>query len=222
MIPLDIFSDPICPWCYIGKAKLDAAIAEAGSDPFTTRWRIFRLNPEMPDEGMDRSAYLEAKFGGPAGAAEVYGRISAAAEAAGLPVAFERIARTPQTLDAHRLLRWAEAEGRQGPVTDQLFHAYFVAGEDISEHAVLTRVAASAGLDPDAVARLLSGEADRAELEAEEQAAREMGVTGVPCFVINGRYVIQGAQETETWVRVIRELEQALASREAPEAGPPQ
>ncbi len=220
MISLDIFSDPICPWCYIGKAKLDAAIAETGSNPFTARWRIFRLNPDMPADGMDRTAYLEAKFGGPEGAAQVYGRIEEAARAAGLAVAFDKIARTPQTLDAHRLLRWAEAEGRQGPVSDQLFHAYFIAGEDISDRGVLTRIAGSAGLDAEVVARLLEGDADIAELAAEETEAREMGVTGVPCFVINGRYVIQGAQETETWVRVIRELESALATRDPSDSEP--
>ncbi|MEO0993499.1 MAG: DsbA family oxidoreductase [Pseudomonadota bacterium] len=219
MTRLDILSDPICPWCYIGKARLDAAIAEAGVNPFAIRWRIFRLNPDMPPDGMDRRAYLEGKFGGPAGAAEVYGRIEQIARGDGLTVNFDRIKRTPDTMNAHRLLRWAETEDRQGPVADQLFHRYFVEGEDISDPAVLTAIAESAGLDAAVIARLLEGDQDRETLDAEDAEARRMGVGGVPCFVIGGRYVLQGAQETETWVRVIRELTEAQAAVE--EGGAP-
>ncbi|GMG83482.1 DsbA family oxidoreductase [Paralimibaculum aggregatum] len=215
MIPLDIISDPICPWCYIGKARLDAAIAELGHDPFIRRWRIFRLNPDMPREGMERQAYLDAKFGGREGADRIYGRIEAVARESGLETRFDLIRRTPDTLDAHRLLRWAEAEGVQNAVADGLFRSYFVEGADISAPEVLTAIAGEAGMDGAVVARLLEGEADRAELAAEDDEARRMGVSGVPCFVINGRYVIQGAQETETWVRVIRELSAAIAEAEA-------
>ncbi len=215
MIPLDILSDPICPWCHIGMARLDAAVAEAGADPFRRRWRMFRLNPDMPPEGMDRRAYLEAKFGGPEGAAEVYGRIAETAADARLEVEFDRIARTPNTLDAHRLLLWAEAEDAQDAVARALFDAYFARGLDISEHPVLLDIAERAGLDRGVVARLLEGRSDIGALEAEEAEARQMGVSGVPCFVINGRYVLQGAQETETWVRVIRELEASLAALRA-------
>jgi len=210
MIPLTIISDPICPWCYIGKAKLDAAIVETGTNPFDMSWRPFQLNPDMPAEGMDRRAYLEAKFGGPAGAAEVYGRIAEAAARAGLDLAFDKIARTPNTLDAHRLIRWAEAEGVQDAVVSGLFHGYFEAGEDISAPKVLAETAECAGMDRAMVERLLATDADRAEMAEEDRAAREMGVAGVPCFIINGRYVLQGAQETQTWANVIRELEAAL------------
>jgi len=212
MIPLDIISDPICPWCYIGKAHLDRAVAETGIDPFTTTWRVFQLNPDMPTEGMDRGAYLEAKFGGAAAAAELYGRIEAAAREAGLKVAFDRIARTPNSFDAHRLIRWAQTTGNQSAVVDQLFRRYFEAGEDISDHAVLLAVAESAGMDRAVVARLLASDADRAELEAEEAEARRMGVSGVPCFLVNRRFVLQGAQPVETWTKVITELDAALAA----------
>ncbi len=211
MISLDILSDPICPWCYIGKAKLDAAVAQTGRDPFVRRWRMFRLNPEMPADGMDRRAYLEAKFGGPEGAAEVYGRIEDAAAAAGLPTRFDLIQRTPNTLDAHRLLRWAEAEGAADRVADGLFAAYFQEGRDISAPAVLSEIWAGAGLAAGLLPPLLAGESERAALEAEEAESRQAGVSGVPCFVIHGRYVLQGAQETETWARVIDELSTALA-----------
>ena len=215
MVSLDILSDPICPWCYIGKARLDAALAEAGTDPFQQRWRIFQLNPEMPPEGMDRRAYLEAKFGGPEGAARVYDRIAREAEAAGLEIDFDRIERTPNTMDAHRLIRWSEATGTQPAVAEQLFVRYFRRGEDISDHDVLLDVAESSGMEREVVAALLAGDADRAELEAEDAEARRMGVTGVPTFVVAGRYVLQGAQETETWRRAIEEIEQALEQQGA-------
>jgi predicted DsbA family dithiol-disulfide isomerase len=222
MIRLDILSDPICPWCAIGKARLDAAVAEAGRDPFERRWRPFRLNPDMPPEGMDRRAYLEAKFGGPEAAADIHGRIAEAARGSGLDLDFSRIARTPDTLDAHRLIRWAEVEGAQERVVSELFRRYFEEGEDISDPAVLAGAAGRAGMDTAVVERLLAGDADREAVAEEDRAAREMGVTGVPTFLIDGRYVLQGAQDTATWVNVIRELEAALAEREsgADEAGP--
>ncbi|MEO0914157.1 MAG: DsbA family oxidoreductase, partial [Pseudomonadota bacterium] len=125
MTTLDIISDPICPWCYIGKTKLDAALNERPDFRFEIRWRPFQLNPDMPPEGMDRRAYLEQKFGGKEGALRVYGQIADAAEAAGLEIDFAAIKRTPNTIDAHRLIRWAEAEAAQGPVVSQLFDRYF-------------------------------------------------------------------------------------------------
>ncbi|MEM9781258.1 MAG: DsbA family oxidoreductase [Pseudomonadota bacterium] len=217
MIPLDIISDPICPWCLIGKTRLDRAIEQVGHNPFTPRWRMFRLNPEMPAEGMDRRGYLEAKFGGPAGAERVYGHIAEVAAADGLDLALDAIGRTPQTLNAHRLIRWAEQDDRQQDVVDALFERYFRRGQDISDAAVLTDVARSAGMDAAVVARLLDGDADRDALVEEEDAARKMGVTGVPCYIIDGKYVVQGAQDTATWVRIIEEIGTALSDGAADE-----
>lgn len=214
MVPLDIISDPVCPWCLIGKARLDAAIEQTGRNPFTPRWRMFRLNPEMPPEGMDRQAYLEQKFGGPERAAEVYAQVAEAARGAGLDLALDRIDRAPQTQDAHRLIRWAAAEGVQTPAAEQLFRRYFERGQDISERTVLLDTAESVGLDRAVVDRLLDGEDAVAELEAEEAEARRMGVQGVPCFVVAGRHVIEGAQETATWARIIEEVEAVLAEEE--------
>jgi len=217
MITLDIISDPICPWCYIGKARLDQAIAETGIDPFEVNWRIFQLNPDMPPGGMDRKAYLEAKFGGPEGAKRVYSRIRAVAGESGLDIRFDAIPRTPNTFDAHRVIRWAKATGHQNAVVQQLFRRYFELGQDISQRETLLDAAEAAGMEREVVARLLDGDADRAELEAEEEAARRMGVTGVPCFIIGGRYVLQGAQDAETWKRVLRELDAAMtAGMESP------
>ena len=212
MIMLDILSDPICPWCYIGKAKLDRALEAAPGHPFEIRWRPFQLNPEMPAEGMDRASYLEAKFGGPEGAQKVYDRIAQAAAEAGLDVDFSRIGRTPSTLDAHRLIRWARIEGLQQRVVDILFRRYFTEGQDISDRKILADAAEEAGLDRDLVERLLESEADREEVRAEDAAARDIGVSGVPTFLIDGKYVVQGAQEPDLWARVIDELQQAAAA----------
>jgi len=208
---LDIISDPICPWCYIGKVRLDRALEQRPHHPFEICWRVFQLNPDMPRDGMDRQAYLEAKFGGPEGAAQTYDRIEQMARETGLDIDFSRMTRTPNTLDAHRLLRWARVEGRQTLVANQLFHRYFKKGEDIGDHAVLVDVARTAGMDPDVTARLLEGDADLAEVRAEDEQARKMGVTGVPTFVIGGKYVVQGAQDTDLWLRVIDEIAEKTA-----------
>jgi predicted DsbA family dithiol-disulfide isomerase len=215
MVRLDIISDPICPWCYIGKAQLDRAIAGSGANPFDMNWRIFQLNPDMPPEGMDRRRYLEAKFGGPERAREIYGRIEAAAAEAGIEMHFDLIKKTPNTMDAHRLIRWSRTTGNQSALVELLFRRYFVEGADISDHAVLLDAAEAVGMERDVVERLLAGDADLDLLREEEDAARRMGVSGVPCFVVGGRYVLQGAQPAETWAQVIRELVAAQDSREA-------
>jgi len=225
MITLDIISDPICPWCYIGKAKLDRALEGMPDHPFDIRWRPFRLNPEMPPEGMDRRSYLEAKFGGKEKAKQVYDQIAEAAATAGLEIDFSRIDRTPSTVDAHRLIRWARTEGAQGRVVDALFRAYFEDGLDISDRGVLLDIAEASELDRGVVATLLESDADRKEVVEEDEAAREIGVGGVPTFLVGGKYVIQGAQEPDLWMRVIEEIRglqaaQAEAAEEV-DAQPP-
>lgn len=205
MIRLDIISDPICPWCYIGKARLETALSRAGKAVFDIHWRPFQLNPDMPPEGMDRQAYLEGKFG-KANAAAFYGQIGEAALGSGLDVRFDQIKRTPNTVDAHRLIRWAGVEGVQHAVVSTLFVRYFRDGQDISDHAVLRDVAECCAMDPDAVSRLLSGDADRAEVVAEDTQFRSMGVSGVPCFLIDNRYVVNGAQEPDMWLQVIDDI----------------
>ncbi len=206
MTTLDIISDPICPWCYIGKCNLDKALAERPDFTFDIHWRPFQLNPDMPAGGMDRREYLETKFGGKEGAIKVYGQIAQAAEDAGLEIDFAKIKRTPNTIDAHRLIRWARVEGRQGPIVSQLFDRYFRQGHDISDHAVLSNVAKTANMDDAAVGRLLEGDADLAETRAEDTQAREMGVSGVPTFIVGSKYAVPGAQSKEMWVQVIDDL----------------
>ena len=206
MIKLDILSDPICPWCYIGKAYLDRALQKAGDHPFLIEWHPFQLNPEMPAGGMDRRAYLEAKFGGKDGAVRAYAPVVEHAEKAGLSINFEGIGRTPNTLDAHRLIHWAGIEQRQTPVVAALFKAYFVDGRDIGDKATLAELAGECGLDAAMTATLLAGEADADDIRARDAHARERGVTGVPTFILANQHVLTGAQPPELWGKVIEDV----------------
>jgi len=203
---LDILSDPICPWCYIGKANLDTVLSERPDHPFQIEWHPFQLNFDMPSEGIDRRTYMEAKFGGREGAAKAYAPVVEAAEAAGLDIAWEKIERTPNTLDAHRLIHWAGIEGRQTAAVSALFDAYFQRGEDIGQHEVLANIAERIEMDRDMVLRLLGTTADRADVAARDAHARERGVTGVPTFVVGERHAVPGAQPPELWRRVLDDI----------------
>lgn len=206
MVKLDILSDPICPWCYIGKANLDRALLDHPDHPFEIEWHPFQLNPDMPPEGMDRREYLETKFGGREQAVSVYARIEEAAVAAGLTLDLGGIKRTPNTMDAHRLIHWAGLEGRQTAVVSSLFRAYFEEGRDIGDRAVLLEIADAVGLDRAMTERLLDSDADREDVAARDAHARERGVTGVPTFVVASAHAVPGAQPPELWARVIEEL----------------
>jgi predicted DsbA family dithiol-disulfide isomerase len=210
MVKLDIISDPVCPWCYIGKAYLDKAIGERPRHPFEIEWHPYQLNPDMPREGMDRRAYLEAKFGGKEGAVQAYMPVVQQAEAAGLTIDFESIARTPNTLDAHRLIHWAGIEDRQMVVAMSLFRAYFEEGRDISTHEVLADIADSAGMDAAVVLKLLGSDADIAGIREKDAGFRKMGISGVPCFIVAGKHAVPGCQPPETWIKVIDEINAKL------------
>jgi predicted DsbA family dithiol-disulfide isomerase len=212
---LDILSDPVCPWCYIGQAHLNRALEAAAGHPFVIEWHPFQLNPEMPAAGVDRAAYLEQKFGGRAEAAAIYARIDEAAAAAGLEIDWAAIRRMPNTLDAHRLIHWAGIEGRQSAVVSALFRGYFREGRDIGDAATLAEIAAGCGMDRAATARLLAGDADREEILARDAHARSRGVTGVPTFVLANAHVLVGAQPPEVWGRVLDEI--ARLDGEAPQ-----
>jgi predicted DsbA family dithiol-disulfide isomerase len=212
MIKLDILSDPICPWCFIGKANLDRALEAAGDHPFNVEWHPFQLNPDMPSVGMDRRAYLETKFGGKDGAVRAYAPVADAAEAAGLTINFEGITRTPNTLNAHRLIHWAGLEERQTPMVAALFRAYFQDGRDIGDTNVLADIAQAVGLDRALTERLLASDSDRDDIRARDAHARTRGVTGVPCFIVANQHALRGAQPPELWAKVITEItEQAKA-----------
>ncbi|WP_170338392.1 DsbA family oxidoreductase [Ruegeria arenilitoris] len=205
-VKLDILSDPICPWCYIGKTNLDKALASVPDHPFVIEWHPFQLNPDMPEGGMDRREYLERKFGGKEGAVRAYAPVVEHAEKAGLNIDFEAMKRTPNTLDAHRLIHWAGIEGKQNQVVDALFTAYFVQGRDIGDHEVLADIADSVGMDAAVVLKLLKSDADRDDIRQRDTHSREMGVNSVPTFIVANQHAVPGAQPPELWAQVIGEI----------------
>ncbi|RLK10765.1 DsbA family oxidoreductase [Ruegeria conchae] len=205
-VKLDIMSDPICPWCYIGKTHLDKALAEIPNHPFVIEWHPFQLNPDMPDAGMDRREYLERKFGGKDGAVRAYAPVVEHAENAGLKIDFEGMKRTPNTLDAHRLIHWAGIEGKQNAVVDALFNAYFVEARDIGDREVLADIADSVGMDAAVVMKLLQSESDREDIRTRDSHSREMGVNSVPTFIVANQHAVPGAQPPELWGKVISEI----------------
>ena len=206
MTRLDIFSDPVCPWCYVGKANLDRALSEHPDHPFQIQWHPFQLNPDMPPEGVAKRAYLEEKFGGKARVDAVHDRLREVAKAAGVDMNPDKPQRMPNTLDAHRLIHWAGIEGRQFPVVTALMRAYWVEGRDIGDPETLADIAAENGMDRDATLRLLQSDADADDIQARDRDARHKGVTAVPTFLIAQQYVVSGAQPPETWEQVIAEL----------------
>ncbi len=205
-IKLDIMSDPICPWCYIGKAHLDRALTSEPDHPFEIEWHPFQLNPDMPAGGMDRRTYLEGKFGGKAGAVKAYAPVVEHAKKAGLTINFEAMTRTPNTLDAHRLIHWAGIEGRQTAAVSALFKAYFVDARDIGDAEVLSDIADAIGLDASLIARLLASDADVQDIRDRDAHSRAMGISSVPTFIVAGQHAVPGAQPPELWKQVIAEL----------------
>lgn len=205
-VKLDIMSDPICPWCYIGKAHLDRALAAAPNHPFEIEWHPFQLNPDMPAEGMDRRAYLEGKFGGKEGAVKAYAPVVEHAEKAGLKINFEGMQRTPNTLNAHRLIHWAGIEGRQTAAVSALFKAYFVETRDIGDLEVLADIADSIEMDAALVTRLFATEEDSQIIRDRDSHSRQMGISSVPTFIVGGRHAVPGAQPPELWAKVIADI----------------
>jgi len=205
-IKLDIMSDPICPWCYIGKAHLDRALESERDHPFAIEWHPFQLNPDMPAEGMDRRAYLEGKFGGKEGAVRAYAPVVEHAEKAGLKINFEAMQRTPNTLNAHRLIHWAGIEGRQTAAVSALFKAYFVDARDIGDAEVLADIADGIEMDASVVTRLLATDEDMEDIRKRDAHSREMGINSVPTFIVGGRHAVPGAQPPELWKKVLAEL----------------
>lgn len=210
---VDVISDVVCPWCWIGKRRLEAALAllaerEPAVRPLVS-WHPFELNPDLPREGIARRTYVERKFGGEDGARGVYERIRAIGASDGIPFAFDAILRQPNTLDAHRLIAWAQRQGDAEPLVERLFRAFFVEGRSIGDRDTLAILAAQSGLDEVAARALLaSGEFDD-EVPAMGRRARELGVEGVPFFIFDGRVAVSGAQEPETLLDAIGQARSA-------------
>jgi predicted DsbA family dithiol-disulfide isomerase len=205
-VKLDIISDPICPWCYIGKSNLDKALAQIPDHPFVIEWHPFQLNPDMAIAGMDRRAYLEGKFGGKEAAVKAYAPVVEHAQNAGLTINFEAMTRTPNTLDAHRLIHWAGIESKQTAAVDALFQAYFVDARDIGDAEVLGDIADGIGMDAAVVQKLLATDNDIDDIKSRDAHSRQMGVTSVPTFIVDNKHAVPGAQPPELWLKVIGEI----------------
>ncbi len=214
---IDIVSDAICPWCYIGKRQLERALATLAEEglQFSVHWNPFQLNPDMPKEGVDRAAYRAKKFGNPERVREIDERVAGAAANVGLPFRLDLIGRTPNTLDAHRLIWFAGREGVQDAVMEAVFIAYFTQGRDIGDRDVLADCAAQAGMDRASAADFLAGELAAKEMLAADRAAREAGVNGVPSFFLDGYGLFSGAMPAETMADALRKGNQILRQRAA-------
>lgn len=210
-ITIDVISDVMCPWCYIGKRRLKKAVAATSGAELDIRWRPFQLDGTIPMEGMDRQEYLSRKFGGPEQAAQVYEPVRAAGDAEQIPFAFEAIKVSPNTLNAHRMIRWSQTTGLQDAMVERLFQLYFIEGADLTDKTVLADAAEQVGMDRAIVERLLEGDADMEDTKNEIARAQEMGVTGVPTFIIGNRYVVQGAQGPEILAGAIAKVAEEQA-----------
>lgn len=213
---IEIYSDVVCPWCFIGKRRLEQALETAGyAQEAHIAWRPFQLNPTMPKEGMDRRVYLDAKFGGAEARRAIEERVAKAGEADGIEFAFDRIARTPNTFDAHRLIWFAEQQGCQDQVVEALFHSYFTKGREIGSLNSLAEIAFDCGLNCEEVERFLASDRAVQEVRAEEATGHRLGIRGVPYFVLNGSISISGAQPPEIFVSALQQAEEAVIERKA-------
>ncbi len=208
MVTLDIFSDPVCPWCYLGKANLDRALEAHPDHPFRIEWHPFQLNPDMPEGGVDKRDYLLARFGDGAKLADIHDRFRQIARQNGVQMDPDTPKRIPNTLNAHRVIHWAGLEGRQSLVTAALMRAYWVEGRDIGNLGVLADVAAGSGMNRAMVERLLASDADIDTVTAREAHARQRGVSAVPTFLVANQYVVSGAQPPEMWGKAIADIAQ--------------
>lgn len=208
-VRIDVVSDVVCPWCFIGKRRLEKALALKSDVSVEVHWHPYFLNDWVPREGMSREDYLTTKFGSPERYDGIAHRVSAAAAAEGLVYDKDKIARQPNTLDAHRLIHWANEIGKAAEMKQRLMDLYFTEGADLTNPAVLVQAAADVGLNANDVRKALASELDVAEITQEAQSAKEAGIDGVPCFILDGRFAISGAQTPEYLAEAIARVAQA-------------
>ncbi|TIN22310.1 MAG: DsbA family protein [Mesorhizobium sp.] len=220
-ITVDVVSDVVCPWCFIGQKRLDRAISAVGDVDVHIRWRPFQLDPTIPPQGKDRHDYMLAKFGSDERIREIHARIEPLGEVEGISFAFDAIKVAPNTLDAHRLIRWAGAAGEavQNRLVRRLFQLNFEEGANIGDHAVLIEAAREAGMDASVAATLLPTDADVEAVRTEIATASRMGITGVPCFLLEGKYAVMGAQDADALADAIRQVAAAKARGELEKTG---
>ena len=208
-VRIDVVSDVVCPWCFIGKRRLEKAIAMTPDIPVELHWRPYFLNDWIPREGISREQYLTTKFGGVDRYAGIAQRVAAAARDEGLTYAMDKISRQPNTTDAHRLIRWAESIGRAADMKQKLMDLYFTEGADLTNEAVLVQAAADIGLDPEDVRAALDSDKDVTEVTQEAEAAKEAGIQGVPMFIFGGKFAVSGAQAPEYLAEAIERAARA-------------
>lgn len=196
-ITIDVVSDVVCPWCFLGMKRLENAVASLPEVDAQVRWRPFQLDPTIPPQGLDRSAYMLGKFGDQGRIDAAHQRLQELGKQDGIDFHFDAIKIAPNTLDAHRVIRWASTANDQGKVVAELFSRYFERGENIGAAEILRAAAADSGMDAALVETLLATDADRADVKTEIETAGRMGITGVPCFIIGGKYAVMGAQPVE-------------------------
>jgi predicted DsbA family dithiol-disulfide isomerase len=211
---IDIVSDTVCPWCFIGKRRLERAFLLRPDIQFNVAWRAYRLDPSVPAEGLDRKAYLNAKFGDNPNRQAMTDALRQAGDGEDIAFDFEAIARAPNTLDSHRLVRWAGGAGLQNEIVERLFAAYFEDGRDIGNRDILVEIASDAGMDSALVADLLDQGTDREIIEREDALAHRMGISGVPTFIFENKYMVSGAQDAETLAQVMDKVVEAVAAKE--------
>jgi len=205
-VRIDVVSDVVCPWCFIGKRRLEKALALKPDVPVEVHWHPYFLNDWIPREGISREDYLTTKFGSPERYKGIAQRVSAAAAAEGLDYAMDKISRQPNTLDAHRLIRWAAGIGKAAEMKQKLMELYFTEGADLTNRAVLVEAAADVGLDAEDVREALASDQDVAEVEQEAQQAKEAGIEGVPMFIFDGKFAVSGAQAPEHLAEAIERM----------------
>ena len=207
---IDVISDVICPWCFLGKRRLDKALALLDGVKVMVRWRPFALDPTIPAEGIDRIGYLTAKFG-PERLKTLHDPLVAAGAKESVPFRFEAVTRTPNTLDAHRVIRWAHTVKRQHDMAERLFMAYWSEGKDVGSRAVLAAEAGTVGINAAQIAELLASDQDVAEVNAEIAHASNIGVTGVPTYILGQSYALVGAQSPEVLADAINRVAGEMA-----------
>jgi len=208
-VRIDVVSDVVCPWCFIGKHRLEKALALKPDIAVEVHWRPYFLNDWIPREGISREQYLTTKFGSPDRYQGIAQRVTAAAAAEGLVYAAEKVKRQPNTLDCHRLIRWAEGIGKAAEMKQKLMDLYFTQGADLTDRETLVKAAADIGLDANTVRAQLASDQDVAQIEQDAQSAKQAGIEGVPCFIFGGKFAISGAQAPEDLAEAIERMAQS-------------